>query len=321
VSAPAGAPVISDYEGFDFRALWRGREKVTEVERSLLTLALSTSDRRRLLEVGTGFGRLLGTLEALGDEVVATDFDLPSLQRLPSSRARGRRTLRVAANLYHLPFADGSFTGATLVRVYHHLSDPGAALRELRRVLSPGGRLLLSYNPKPTVGTLVNDIQRALHPSDEVPFRSITFARSTRVELPPDPFPVYVEPRTEFERTYRASGFERQSEVGSGLEEYYLMRHVPAAWFVRLGTTLGGAPGFPMRFALLETPRGGGSALPDADSIFACPSCGGPLPGPDGAEGVTCDGCGFVGPIAGGVLDLRYVPDGSPQRGGNRVVR
>src|SRR5208282_2630205 len=119
---------ISDYEGFDFPRLWRGREKVTEVERSFLTAAFAPADRRRLLEVGTGFGRLLGSLENLGDEIVAMDFDFGSLARLRSPGVQGDRTLRIAANIYHLPFVDGAFTGATMIRVYHHLVDPAAAL-------------------------------------------------------------------------------------------------------------------------------------------------------------------------------------------------
>ena len=299
---------VSDYARFDFAALWRGRERVTEVERAIVSRQLGSADRRRILELGTGFGRLLSALTELGGEVVATDFDVESLNGLPAS-AGSSRPLRVAANIYHLPFVDGAFTSASMVRVYHHLSDPVAALTEVGRVLQGGGRFLVSYNPKPTLGTLVNDIQRAIHPSPRTRFRSITFARGP-VTLDPEPFPVYVASRREFERTVRAGGFRPVREVVSGLEEYYLMRHVPAGVFVRLGTALGRAPAFPARFAVLEKDQRPGASLPDLERILACPRCRTPFPTGSGYGPPVACACGYRGTIRGAVLDLRYVPEG-----------
>ncbi len=300
---------VSDYSRFDFRALWKGRDRVTEVEREIVRRALATADRRRVLEVGTGFGRLLGTLAEIGDEVVATDFDHRTLGALPEDLGR-TAPLRVAANLYHLPFVSGAFSSASMVRVYHHLSDPRAALAELGRVLTGGARALLSYNPKPSVGTFVNDIQRAIHPVTSGRFRSITFARGS-VELEPDPFPVYVADRSSFDRHVRAAGFRPRGEVVSGLEEYYLMRFVPAELFLRIAAAFGNAPLFPMRFALLETPGSPAARLPPLDAILACPKCRGAIDFPSREGPLVCGACGFAGRREGPVIDLRYVPEGT----------
>lgn len=300
---------VSDYSRFDFVALWPGREKVTEVERSILAALLRNGDRRRILEVGTGFGRLLGTVAELSDEVVAADFDISSLSHLPAP-AEGTRTLRVASNVYHLPFVDGAFPCVTMVRLYHHLSSPVLALREIARVLTADGRLLVSYNPKPSIGTLVNDVQRAIHPSPETPFRAITFAKGP-VELDPDPFPVYVGGRREFENCIRAAGFTPGFEVVSGLEEYYFMRYVPAKWFVRLGTTFGRAPAFPMRFALVSKRAGGPAPLPQFEELLACPRCRAPQPEWGRGASLSCNECGFEGRLHAGVIDLRFSPDGA----------
>jgi len=48
------------------------------------------------------------------------------------------------ANAYHLPFRDGSFGVAVCTEVLEHTQSPQVVLSELRRVLKPGGKLLLS---------------------------------------------------------------------------------------------------------------------------------------------------------------------------------
>lgn len=311
MNAFATTEAVSDYSRFNFRALWPGREKVTEVERAILSVALRNEGCRRILEVGTGFGRLLGALTELAPEVVATDFDLGELSRMPAI-AVARGPLRVAANVYHLPFVDGAFSAATMVRVYHHLAQPDQALAEIARVLRPGGRLVISYNPKPSLGTFVNDVQRALHRSDRVRYRSITFAAGP-VVLEPDPFPVYVSGRKEFARSVARAGLEIREEVVSGLEEYYLMRHVPARWFVRVGTVFGRAPGFPMRFAVVTKPGADSVGLPPLGELLACPRCRLPHPGWATSFDLRCGDCSFEGTRKGQVLDLRYVPEGTPR--------
>lgn len=300
---------ISDYEGFDFAALWKGRDKVTAVEREVLREAFAGADGRRILEVGTGFGRLTQTLLELGREVVATDFDLETLARLGNPGDGG---LRVAANLYHLPFVDGAFTAASMVRIYHHIADPRAALGELARVLRGGSRLVVSYNPTPTVGTLVNDIRRALRPHAGATFRSVTFSRAP-VRVPPEPFPVFAVPRQSTLATFRSAGFEARDEIGSGLEEYPGIDRAPAALFVRLGRALASAPGFPMRFALLTSVAAPSGPLPQTSDILACPRCRAPWPAPSSDRAVACARCGFEGHYTSGVLDLRYVPQGTPR--------
>ena len=306
--------LISDYRGYDFRALWVGREKVTEVEQGLLREAIGRADRRRILDLGSGFGRLLGPLLEMGEEVVATDFDSESLSRIGPGAQGKRPTLRVAVNLYHLPFADGAFTGATMIRVSHHLEDPVAALREVARVLRGGARLVVSFNPRPSIGTLVNDIQRAIHRSPEGEFRSLTFSRDPEVDLPPDPFPVFVRPRQRFWSDVKEAGLAKQAEMVSGIEEYYLMKYLPTPLFVRIADVFGEAPGFPTRLAILGVPKNSTEELPPIESVMVCPRCKAPLRF-DGDRSPVCPECSFTGGVHEGVIDLRYLPTGARRLG------
>lgn len=54
---------------------------------------------------------------------------------------RGARAL--VSDGRHIPVDDGTFDAAILVDVIHHCEDPGAVLADVRRVLRPGGRLLI----------------------------------------------------------------------------------------------------------------------------------------------------------------------------------
>lgn len=308
---PAAPEAVSDYAGFDFRRLWHGRVRVTEVERAILRQALAGARPDRILEVGTGFGRLLPVAESVAREVVACDFDAESLARLPLPPPAGPPRWRIAANVYHLPYRDGAFSAATLIRVYHHLGAPERALGELHRVLVPGGRLVVSYTPRPSWGTLTNDIGRAVRRTDGAPFRSATFGRGPR-SFRPEPFPIYIDNRRAFGRVAQEAGFRVVGEWGAGFEEYAIARRLPTALFVRLGTGWARAPGFPHRFVLLERDGASESPAPLPTEYLACPRCGAGLLGTPARPPDPCSGCGWAGGrAAAGVLDLRYLPTGA----------
>ena len=93
----------------------------------------------RLLDSGCGTGSILGHLAARG-RAVGVDLS-PEAVRL----ARGRGAAVARAGLLALPFADDTFDCVTSFDVIYHrwVSDDAAAVREMARVLRPGGLLLL----------------------------------------------------------------------------------------------------------------------------------------------------------------------------------
>ena len=104
---------------------------------------------RHVLDVGCGSGPLSAALLAKG--AVVTGFDAsPAMVELARQRLGGRVALHVADLGQPLPFADGAFDDVVVSLVLHYLRDWTAPLAELRRVLKPGGRLMLSVN-HPTV--------------------------------------------------------------------------------------------------------------------------------------------------------------------------
>jgi len=128
-------------------------------------LALGASES--LLDVGCGDGAYIVGLRAAGHvgRLVGIDIE-PELVAAARDRAADvggsagpardaevadtlvpRRSIEFdTADAAHLPFPDASFDAVTTRYVIDHLSDPGAAVAEVRRVIGPGGRLVRIAN-------------------------------------------------------------------------------------------------------------------------------------------------------------------------------
>jgi demethylmenaquinone methyltransferase/2-methoxy-6-polyprenyl-1,4-benzoquinol methylase len=106
-----------------------------------LAAAAAVRPGDRVLDGACGTGDLaLADLGAGAGAVVGLDFSPRMLER---ARRKDSRIEWVQGDLLALPFADGSFDAATVGFGVRNVADLGASLRELRRVLRPGGRLAI----------------------------------------------------------------------------------------------------------------------------------------------------------------------------------
>jgi ubiquinone/menaquinone biosynthesis C-methylase UbiE len=100
---------------------------------------------RRVLDAGCGNGPLMEALRARGATVWGFDSSAAMLE-LARARLGEDVDLQVADLSRPLPYVDGAFDDVVCSLVLHYLPDWAAPLAELRRVLKPGGRLLLAVN-------------------------------------------------------------------------------------------------------------------------------------------------------------------------------
>jgi ubiquinone/menaquinone biosynthesis C-methylase UbiE len=100
----------------------------------------------RVVDVGCGPGRFLREAAERGATAVGVD---PSAQMRRLAKRAIPDRLRPAVTVVdgtaeHLPLDDAWATVAWAVASFHHWTDPAAGLAEVRRVLGPGGRLLVA---------------------------------------------------------------------------------------------------------------------------------------------------------------------------------
>lgn len=117
-------------------------------ERALVEAALGDCRGRRILKldlwneaVNT---RLLQWMAARGADVVGIDLSAITTSRAQANFQRDRLAGRFAqADIRALPFADASFDGVYTMGTIEHVAEYELAIREVRRVLRPGGRAII----------------------------------------------------------------------------------------------------------------------------------------------------------------------------------
>jgi len=111
--------------------------RVTYSKRALMSELAALPAVGRLLDVGGGTGRVSAALRDLVDETVVADVSLGMLRETPP-------VLRPVCGLSEsLPFASESFARVIMVDALHHVVHHGESVKEMFRVLQPGGALVI----------------------------------------------------------------------------------------------------------------------------------------------------------------------------------
>ena len=313
--APSDNPPICDYEGSDYRTrFWENENRDYEdlaeriAMRRLLPARVPDSERgQRLLEIGTGFGRLVDLYRGYA-HVILLDY---SKSLLREARQRwgdvdaetGTRYTYVAADIYRLPLRDGVIDTTCMVRVMHHMADVPDALRQIKRVIRPGGAFVLEFASKLHLKSVVRWLLRrqGWSPLSREP---IEF-----VELNFD-----FHPRWMRERLAEAGFSVERTLAVSTLRVPLLKRLVPARLLAAVDGALqwtGGccalAPSIFVRAHTSPNQAPAVDALPidlDPTALFRCPACEGERLRVEEA-GLHCLSCETHWTIDDGIYDFK----------------
>jgi len=148
----------------------------------------------RLLELGCGLGHLLGLLQ---DDFACVGVDIAdySIEQMRQNAPRAEGHVMSADDLGR--FADGEFGAVVALHLVEHLPDPASTIRQVSRLLTPGG-LFLFATPNPGYG-----LRR--------------FKDRATDAIGKDPTHINVQPPAQWRAWAEASGFRVLRHFGDGL--------------------------------------------------------------------------------------------------------
>jgi ubiquinone/menaquinone biosynthesis C-methylase UbiE len=136
-------PVVTEYAkaAKDYDEKWSFYVEATTRE----TLQrLPMTDVERVLDVGCGTGELLSRIAGRNPQAILAGIDpVPEMLAVAKKKLPERGEFRVGyANA--LPWPDGSFDVVVSCNMFHYVTQPVSAIREMTRVLRRGGKLVIT---------------------------------------------------------------------------------------------------------------------------------------------------------------------------------
>lgn len=159
-------PDPRDFSSVTEGAATRATREQLLMIRTRYALAADAAAGRRVLEVACGTGRGLGWLRSVSTLAVGGDIT-ESLITEAHAHYQGRVPL-LRFDAQRMPFKDASFDVIVMFEAIYYLPDPKRFLDDCRRVLSPGGQLLICSANREWDGFTASPFAHKFHSADEL---------------------------------------------------------------------------------------------------------------------------------------------------------
>ncbi|MEX2144128.1 MAG: class I SAM-dependent methyltransferase [Anaerolineales bacterium] len=293
-------PPVCDYEGSDYQQrFWEKADRQYEDQVEAIAIQrLLPKSGTLLLEVGAGAGRNTPRYNGFA-QIVVMDYSTTQLEQAQAQLGSSHRYIYVAADVYKLPFVNGLFDTATMIRVIHHMAAPPEALAQIRQVLRPGGTFLLEYANKRNLKAIFRYWlgKQDWNPFDQRP-----------IEFVPLNFDFHPKAMRRWLDEARFS-IARQLTV-SHLRVGWAKRWLPLKLLVGLDALFqpSGALWQYTPSVFVRADATGESPLATPGTFFKCPECGTALPEAK-AEHLDCSGCGRQWGFKNGIYNFKEPAD------------
>ena len=163
--------VVSDYNGYDYKKIfWEDADREYEDLADRLAIQRLLPEKMdNFVDIAGGYGRLAN--EYLDRAKKATLFDYSKTELAQAKAEYGDKIHTKAGDIYDLPFKDNTFDGLMMVRATHHFNNMPKVMKELYRVLKPGGVAVIEVANKRTLPKMFRYWFRAsdVNPFDKKP--------------------------------------------------------------------------------------------------------------------------------------------------------
>ena len=143
--------VVSDYNGYDYRKIfWEDADREYEDLADRLAIRrLLPKNLDTFVDIAGGYGRL--AKEYLDHAKKVWIFDYSQTELDDAKKEFGNKVSTKQGDIYDIPFKNNTFDGMIMVRATHHFKDMKKVMKELHRILKPGGTLVIEVANKKTL--------------------------------------------------------------------------------------------------------------------------------------------------------------------------
>jgi ubiquinone/menaquinone biosynthesis C-methylase UbiE len=293
-------PPVCNYEGSDYqKSFWdQGGRAYEDASEAIALKRLLPKTGKLMLELGAGAGR--NTPRYAGFErIVLLDYSTTQLAQAQERLGQSDKYIYVAADIYRLPFQNGLFDSATMIRALHHMADAPKALGQIRNVLRKNAVFILEFANKQNLKSILRYIfgRQAWNPFALEP---VEFVKLNFDFHPKAIYNWLQDLNFTIQKTLTVSHFR----LG------ILKRIIPTGWLAALDGMFQPSGRF---FQL--TPSVFVQAVAGSDNVskeiplnvidlFKCPECGGEKLHDNGGY-LLCGQCNSKWTVANGIYDFR----------------
>jgi len=293
---PKKTPPVCSYEGSDYQeSFWeKGNRAYEDAVEGIALKRLLPPSGKWMLELGAGAGRNTPRYSGF-DHVVLLDYSTTQLAQAQMRLGISPHYRYVAADIYHLPFVDGLFDAATMIRTLHHMTDALAALNQVEHVLQTNSTFILEFANKRNLKSVARYLlgRQKWNPFalEQVEFEELNFD---------------FHPKT-IRKWLKGLDFKIQKSLPvSHFRMGWLKRHIPLNLLVGLDSLLQWSGNWSQYTPSVFVKSLLTNQKPNAKlgTFFKCPNCGS-VELEEKIDLVICMGCQKKYPIVNGIYDFR----------------